>query len=129
MHCCHSWATRILRPPRLGQSNRASRRPRRTVHLTREPGIRHATKPGRMFVVAHRNSAHCSSTAVAVISPGHPSDRRQSEPSKITVWGGAERHHAVTRAQRAPLTVILVGSRLERQGGWPLPAVPCPAGT
>jgi hypothetical protein len=50
---------------------------------------------------------------------GHPPDWRQGEPSKITVRGGAERHHAVTRAQRAPFTVILPGSRLECRDGRP----------
>jgi hypothetical protein len=49
-----------------------------------------------------------------MLIPGHPSDRRDHVPGKITVKGGA--FGAVTRdSLRSPLTVILVGSRLEHR--------------
>jgi hypothetical protein len=58
--------------------------------------------------------------------PGHPPDRRRTEPGKITVRG--ERSESrVTAPQAPPLTVILAGSRLERQEDWPFSAASRPA--
>src|SRR5215468_2542073 len=50
----------------------------------------------------------------AVLAPGHPPDRRPSEPRTIAVKG-ARRASRVTAPQAPPLTAILLGSRLERQ--------------
>ena len=45
---------------------------------------------------------------MGIASLGHPPDRRQSEPGKITVQGGAERLHTVTRAQRTPPAALFL---------------------
>ena len=72
-------------------------------------------------------AGHC--VRVAVLTPGHLTDRRQTEPCKITVWGGAGAPSHATRAKRAPLTVILQGSRLERQEDGPAERGPVPRRT
>ena len=60
-------------------------------------------------------------------SPGRPSDRRQSEPGKITVQG-ARRASRSDGAAGAALDGDLARLKTGAPGGWPFPRAACSAG-